>query len=127
MALHARWVFVGGEAMVVVDGGSGIFQRPLVGFRFPLTMICPFLNTLRLYFPNSAMQLSSQSFPIDISEPAFRLSRMCPVCACLERAVERGMVTWWLACMDVPKADRTVGPVDVAWIVVHVSMSDGLM
>jgi len=29
--------------------------------------------------------------------------------------------------MDVPEADWTVGPVDVAWIVVHVSMSDGLM
>ena len=52
---------------------------------------------------------------------------MCPVCASFERDVERGMVASWVACMVVPEADLTVGPVVVAVMVVHVLLSVGLM
>jgi hypothetical protein len=64
---------------------------------------------------------------MEMREPVFRLSRMCPFCAWLERDVESGMVALCVACMEVPEADLTVGPVVVAWIAVHAGMLDGLM
>ena len=93
----------------------------------PLMMIWPSLKILRLYFPNRATQSSSQSFPIEMRDPIFRLLRMWPVWACSERAGERGIVASCVACMDVPDADFTVGPVAVALIAVHDLMLGGLM
>ena len=52
---------------------------------------------------------------------------MCPVCASVESDLERGMVASWVACMEVPEADRTVGPVVVTVMDVHVLLSEGLM
>ena len=37
------------------------------------------------------------------------------------------MVASWVACMDVPEADLTVGPAVVAVMAVHVVLSEGLM
>ena len=127
MALHARWSsgdddWVRGSAEL-----RGMFQSPLVWLRVPLTIICPSLNTFRLYFPKRAMQSSSQSLPIEMREPVCRLSRMCPLCASFERNVERGTVASWVACMVEPDADLTVGPVVVAWMAVQVLLSALLM
>ena len=73
MALYARLVGVDKFLRLV---WIGMFHRPLEGFLVPLMMISPFLNTLRLYFPNRATHSSSQSFPIEMRDPVFRLSRM---------------------------------------------------
>ena len=64
---------------------------------------------------------------MEMREPVLRLSRMWPCCAWVESELESGMVALWVACMDVPEADLTVGPVDVARMAVHVLLSVGLM
>ena len=124
MALHAKLVGVDEFLRLVWRGMS---HRPLEGFLVPLMTILPFLNTLRLYFPNRATQSLSENFPIEMRDPVFRLSRMWPVWACLERMEESGMVASCVACMVVPDADRTVGPVVFGVMVVHDLILDRLM
>ena len=52
----------------------------------------------------------SQSFPIDRRLPVLRLDRMWPVWDQVDGAVDRGIVTRFVAVMVSPFATWTVGP-----------------
>ena len=74
MALLA---ILGGSGSVVgCLVGNGIFQRPLLGLRVPVRMVDPFLTILTLCLSKRAVQLSSQSFPIEMRDPVVSPSRM---------------------------------------------------
>ena len=62
-------------------GGRGIDQRRFIGLRVPLMIIVPSLMMCTLYFEKSATQSSSQSFPMERSDPVERPSRTWPVLA----------------------------------------------
>ena len=67
--LFAKCCLVELEGLVVDLGTSGMFQSPLVVFRVPLIMICPSLMMSTWYLVKRAMQLSSQSWPIEMRDP----------------------------------------------------------
>ena len=54
-------------------------------FLIPCIIRLLFLNTKRFCFVKMAVQLSSQSFPIDVREEFFRLCTMKPVCAVFDK------------------------------------------
>lgn len=111
MAPHAEWrvvlgeiAFAGGGVMVFVPGG--VFHRLLVmALHAPTMTTCPFLHVLTLHLVKRATQSSSQSWPMDVSDPDLRLSKTWPAFAVVERSVDNGkmallvvlMFPWFLA------------------------------
>jgi len=94
-------------------GASGMFHRPLLGFRLPRMMTCPSLMILTSYLLKRATQSSSQSWPMEMREPDWRLSKMCPVLACVDNSGARGTMTRLVVSMVSPLATWTEGPFEV--------------
>ena len=61
-------------AEIVLGWSSRMFYRPLVLLWGPLTVIFPFFTMLTLHFVNIKAQSPSQSWPMKIRDPVFRVS-----------------------------------------------------
>ena len=94
-------------------GAIGMFHRPFVGLRCPLMIILLCLKILRFCFVKMAMQLSSQSCPIDISEPDLMPLKIWAFFASVDKFGLKGMMADWCGVMMVPFATCTRGPDDV--------------
>ena len=66
-----------------------------------------------LYFVDIMAQLPSQSWPMDMRDPVFRLPRMCPDLAELESSGASGILAEWVALIKFPLAFLKVGLVFV--------------
>ena len=97
----------------LICGASGMFHRPLVLLRWPLMIMFSFFTTLVLYFVNIAAQLLLQSWPMEMRDPVFRLSRKWPDIAELGSSGACGTLTDWVALMEFPLAAPKFGPVSV--------------
>jgi hypothetical protein len=73
-------------------------------------MSLPFLYSLMWYFVKRAMQSSSQSWPMDMREPDFRSSKMCPTLACWDSSGAKGTMALFVVSIFCPLATWTDGP-----------------
>ena len=96
-------------------GGRGIDQRRLDGLRVPLMMMVPSLMMWTWYFENRATHSSSQSFPIERSDPVESPLSTWPVLAAGDNCGARGRRTVWVDFMHVPLAAVTIGPSVEVW------------
>ena len=112
MALCALCMWeIGSVVGRALGGESRIFHRSLVLLWWTLMMISPFITMLTLYFLNIATEYSSQSWLMNTRDPFFRLSMMWLDLAELEISDASDMLTKWVALMELPLDNLTVGTV----------------
>ena len=92
-----------GMVLGMIFGARGRFHSPLVGF----------LTIWTSYLVKMAMQLSSQSCPMEIREPDWRSSNMCASWAREDNWEASCKVARLVGRMVWPLATDTIGPDDV--------------
>jgi len=91
--------------------GRGMRQAPSTLLRYPCTMVLSYLVIISFSFEKVAVQLSSQSLLIDMSDPVARLFRTWPCCAFDERTGARGTVTLCVASILWPSYCKDCGAI----------------
>ena len=105
----------GRDVGVVVRAGgkSGTVHSPFVGSHVPRMIVLWPLRTVSASLVKTAVQLSSQSWPIERSDSDFRSLKMCASVAALDREGASGRVAALCGIIVWPFATCTCGPVDV--------------
>ena len=103
----------------------GIYHSPL-SVRFPFIRILSFLIIFTSYFEKIAMQSSSQSWPMEIKVPLFKLEKLYAILAFLENSVGKESSAFFVGMMIRPSATVTHGPL-VCVISLHVCSASSVM
>lgn len=98
-----------------IELGCGVGQmrivlRPLWLLRSPDMIMLLFLWMATVCLVKVAKQLLLQSWPMEMSEPAFNAGKMWPCFAAVESADDSGTMAHCVVLMVVPWATWTLGP-----------------
>ena len=94
-------------------GVSLTYHMPVSTLHLPSGTFYPCLCTVIVVSANVAVQLSSHSFPVDISDPYCRWGKMCSILDIVESKGEFWSFALWVACMRLPSVRITRGPCGV--------------
>ena len=114
-----------GVVFYIVVGMTGKSHNPFVWLRYLVSTFWPCLKIWSVSLLNKAMQLSSQSCPIDKRLPVRRFGRIWPVWAQVDSAVDSGIVTRFVDVMASRFVTRTVGPFFTVVMLSQYCLEDG--